>query len=178
MGRQLALADKGCLTKMFEPWHARSDSENMEFNNVAFLKWYTQLIDATQRMCIPQELLNLNTRNISFSLNRHHTFVWPRHAKPSDFHTRPLPFYLDEEILDKEVMSWSGVKHNPHKLGMHYLFVVRVVEEEEFDRGSRVEFAQSRVVTEVSNAIRLRRRGRTPTATSQKDLTRMPQASG
>jgi hypothetical protein len=72
-GRQLAPADKGCLAKMFEPWHSRSDSENMEFNNVTFLKWYNQLIDATQWLCIPQELLNLNTRNIAFGLNHHYT---------------------------------------------------------------------------------------------------------
>jgi hypothetical protein len=65
IGRQLAPADKGCLAKMFEPWHARSDSENMEFNNTTFLKWYNQIIDATQRLHIPQELLNLNTRNIN-----------------------------------------------------------------------------------------------------------------
>jgi hypothetical protein len=67
---------------MFEPWHARSDQENMEFNNVTFAKWYTQLIDATQWWCIPQELLNLNTQNIAFGLNRHNTLVWPRHVKP------------------------------------------------------------------------------------------------
>jgi hypothetical protein len=42
MGRQLAPADKGHLAKMFEPWHARLDQENMEFNNVTFLKWYNQ----------------------------------------------------------------------------------------------------------------------------------------
>ena len=38
MGRQLAPVEKGRLAKMFESWHARSDQENMEFNNVAFAK--------------------------------------------------------------------------------------------------------------------------------------------
>jgi hypothetical protein len=83
MRRQLEPVDKGCLTNIFEPWHAREDSKNMEFNNVAFLKWYNHLIDSTQRMRIPHEILNFHTRNISFSLNRHYTFVFPRHAKPS-----------------------------------------------------------------------------------------------
>jgi hypothetical protein len=106
---------------MFDPWHTRSDSENMEFNNATFLKWFNQLIDATQRLCIPQELLKLNTQNITFGLNQHYTFVWPRHAESEDFHTRSLPFYLDEEAFDKEVMSWPGVKRNPHKSSMHYL---------------------------------------------------------
>jgi hypothetical protein len=32
-----------------------------------------------------------------------------------------LPFYLDEEAFDKEVMSSPGVKCNPCKLGMHYV---------------------------------------------------------
>jgi hypothetical protein len=65
--------------------------------------------------------LNLNTWNITFGLNHHNTLVWPRHARPEDFHSRFLPFYLDEEAFDKEVMSWNGVKCNPHKSGMHYL---------------------------------------------------------
>jgi hypothetical protein len=38
MGRHLAPTDKGCLTNMFEPWHARSDSKNMEFNNTCVPK--------------------------------------------------------------------------------------------------------------------------------------------
>jgi hypothetical protein len=120
-GRQLSPADKGLLAKMFEPWHSRSDSENMEFNNATFLKWYNQLIDATQWLHIPQELLNLNTQNITFGINHHYTFVWSEACKPEDFHTRSLPFYLDEEAFDKEVMSWVGVKRNPRKSGMHYL---------------------------------------------------------
>jgi hypothetical protein len=72
-------------------------------------------------LCILQELLNLNTWKIALSMNHDHTFVWPRHAKREDFNTLMLPFYLDEEAFDKEVMSWPGVKHNPHKSGMHYL---------------------------------------------------------
>jgi hypothetical protein len=31
-----------------------------------------------------------------------------------------IPFYLDEEAFNKEVMSWPRFKHNPHKLGMNY----------------------------------------------------------
>jgi hypothetical protein len=73
----------------------------MEFNNTTFLKWYNQLIDETQWLRIPQELLIQNIRNIAFALNCHYTFVWSRHAKPEDFHMRPLPFYLDEEAFDK-----------------------------------------------------------------------------
>jgi hypothetical protein len=92
---------KGRLAKTFEPWHARLDQENMEFNNVAFAKWYTQLIDVTQQWHITQKLLNLNTQNIAFGMNRHNTLVWSRHEKPEDFHSRFLPFYLDEEAFDK-----------------------------------------------------------------------------
>jgi hypothetical protein len=70
--------------------------------------------------------LKLNTQNITFGLNQHYTFVWLRHAESEDFHTRLLPFYLDEESFDKEVMSWPGVKHNPHKSGMHYLLPPKI----------------------------------------------------
>jgi hypothetical protein len=58
IGRPLALAYKGCLAKMFEPWHSREDLENMTFNSMTLSKWYNGLIDTTQRLCIPQELLN------------------------------------------------------------------------------------------------------------------------
>jgi hypothetical protein len=37
-----------------------------------------------------------------------------------------LPFYLNEEAFDKEVMLWS-VKHNPHKSGMHYIFPIEML---------------------------------------------------
>jgi hypothetical protein len=127
IGRQLKPIDKGNLAKMFEPWHSRLDLENMEFKNATFLKWYNQLIYTTQWLSIPQELLNLNTRNIEFALNRHYTFVWSRHAKPEDFHTRSLPFYLDEEAFDKELMSWNGVKRNPCKSGMHYVLPLELL---------------------------------------------------
>jgi hypothetical protein len=92
---------------MFEPWNARSDSKNMEFNNVVFLKWYTQLIDATQRMCHTTGTLESEHNKYLIHLESPQHFFWPRHAKPSNFNMRPLPFYLDEETLDKEVMSWS-----------------------------------------------------------------------
>jgi hypothetical protein len=94
----------------------------MEFNNVTFMKWYNQLINATQGFCIPQDILNLNKRNITFGINHHYTFFWMRHANLKDFHTRMLPFYLEKESFEKKVMSWNNVKHNPRKLGMHYLF--------------------------------------------------------
>jgi hypothetical protein len=74
-GRPLSPADKGRLENMFEPLHSRSDSKNTTFNNETFLKWYNRLLDATHRLCIPQEFLNLNTWNITFSMNCHHTFV-------------------------------------------------------------------------------------------------------
>jgi hypothetical protein len=134
-GIPLSPVDKGLLAKMFEPWHSRSDSENTMFNNAMFLKWYNQLLDATQRLCIPHELLNLNMRNIAFGLNLHHTFVWPRHVKVEDFHSRMLSFYLDEEAFDKEVMSWPGVKCNPHKSGMHYLLPVELLKKKGQEAG-------------------------------------------
>jgi hypothetical protein len=58
IGRLLALADKGCLVKMFEPWHSRTDSENTNFNTMVFSKLYNGPIDRTQRLRIPHELLN------------------------------------------------------------------------------------------------------------------------
>jgi hypothetical protein len=105
---------------MFEPWHSRSNIENTSFNNTSFSKWYNRLLDTTQRLRIPQEFLNCNMRNIAFSMNHHHTFIWPRYSNREDFHSCMLPFYLDEEAFDKEVMSWPGVKCNPRKSGMHY----------------------------------------------------------
>jgi hypothetical protein len=109
-GRPLALEDKGSLVNMFEPWHSRVDSEKTTFNNTTFSKWYNGLIDATQRLRISQEFLNCNTRNIAFSMNQQHMFVWPRHANMLDFHSRMLLLYLDEEAFEKEVMSWPRVK--------------------------------------------------------------------
>jgi hypothetical protein len=43
--------------------------------------------------------------------------VRPRAADPEKFHTPPLPYYLDEEALDKEVFSWPGVKRVPKSSG-------------------------------------------------------------
>jgi hypothetical protein len=48
--RPLALANKGCLAKMFEPCHSRADLENTSFNNTMFSKWYNGLINTTQRL--------------------------------------------------------------------------------------------------------------------------------
>jgi hypothetical protein len=68
-------------------------------------------------------------------MNRHNTFVWPRHASREHFHTRMLPFYLDEEAFDKEVMSWPGVKRGPHKSGMHYIFPVELLKKKDKEAG-------------------------------------------
>jgi hypothetical protein len=85
-GRPLALADKGHLENMFEPWHSRADSKNTTFKNTVFSKWYNRLIETMQRLCIPHELLKCNMRNIAFRMNRHHMFVWLRYANMEDFH--------------------------------------------------------------------------------------------
>jgi hypothetical protein len=46
-----------------------------------------------------------------------------------------LSFYLDEEAFDKEVMSWPGVKHNPHKSGMHYLLPAELLKKKGQEAG-------------------------------------------
>jgi hypothetical protein len=99
----------------------------MTFNNTMLYKWYNEIIDTTQRLHIPQELLNCNTRNIACIMNRQHMFVWLRYANREDFHSRILSFYLDKESFNKEVMLWLGVKCNPRKLGMHYVFLVEML---------------------------------------------------
>jgi hypothetical protein len=43
--------------------------------------------------------------------------VRPRATDPEKFHTPPLPYYLDEEALDKEVYSCLGVKRVSEILG-------------------------------------------------------------
>jgi hypothetical protein len=103
------------MVKFFDPWKSRPDSENIALNNAGFAKWYNSMIDATQRLCILQEILNCNMRNIAFNMNWHNTFVWLRHASREHFHTRMISFYLDEEDFDKEFMSWPGFKCGPHK---------------------------------------------------------------
>jgi hypothetical protein len=118
-------------------------------------KWYNGLIDATQRLRIPQEILNCNTRNISFSMNRHHTFVWPRHVSKEYFHTRMLPFYLDEEAFDKEVMSWPGVKHNPRKSGMHYILPMELLKKKDKDVEARTKLRSRATESRCSSTIRL-----------------------
>ena len=104
--RPLVLVYKGRLAIFFDPWHSREDSEKTTFNKTTLSKWYNKLIDATQRLCISKELVNYNTRNITFNMNPHHTFVCPRYANREDFHLWMLPFYLDEDSFEKEVMSW------------------------------------------------------------------------
>jgi hypothetical protein len=101
IGIPLVLEDKGHLTKMFEPWHSKVDSKNTTFKSTMFSKCYNGIINATHRFLIPQELLNCNTRNIIFSMNRHHTFVWSRYANMEDFHSRMMSFYLYEEAFEK-----------------------------------------------------------------------------
>jgi len=131
MGRQPTIPDKGCMAKMFEPWQARPDSENTTLNNTTFTKWYNAMIYATEQSRIPKEILNNNTRNIAFNMNQHNTFIWPRHASREHFHTWMLPLYLDEEALDKEVMSWLGVKRGQRKLGMHYIFPAELLKKKD-----------------------------------------------
>jgi hypothetical protein len=46
-----------------------------------------------------------------------------------------LPFYLDEEAFDKEVMSWPGVKHGPRKSGMHYIFPAELLKKKDKEVG-------------------------------------------
>jgi hypothetical protein len=46
-----------------------------------------------------------------------------------------LPFYLDEEAFDKEVMSWPGVKRNLRKSGMHYVFPVELLKKKGQEEG-------------------------------------------
>jgi hypothetical protein len=120
---------------MFDPWHSRSDLENTSFNNTTFLKWYNRLLDTTQRLCIPWEFLNLNMHRISFIMNRHHIFICPRHAKREYFNTWMLPFYLDEEAFNKDVMSWPRVKLNPCKSGIHYLLSMELLKKKGQEAG-------------------------------------------
>jgi hypothetical protein len=58
-----------------------------------------------------------------------------RHVKSEDFHTRSLKFYLDEEAFDKEVISWTCIKHNPCKSGMHYLFSTELLKKKGQEEG-------------------------------------------
>jgi hypothetical protein len=46
-----------------------------------------------------------------------------------------LPFYLDEEAFDKEVMSWPGVKHGQRKSGMHYIFPAELLKKKDNEPG-------------------------------------------
>jgi hypothetical protein len=156
---------------MFEPWHSREDSENTTFNNTTFSKWYNGLIDATQRLHIPQELLNCNTRNIAFSMNRHHTFVWPRYANREDFHSWMLSFYLDEEAFDKEVMSWPGVKHNPRKSGMHYVFPTELLKKKGKEAGVGPSSGPEAQKKEALAQTGLQRRGGDTTIRAQEEDT-------
>jgi DNA-binding transcriptional regulator/RsmH inhibitor MraZ len=136
--RQLVLVQKGHMEKMFEPWHSRADLENTAFKNSTFSKWYNAMIDTTQRLCIPQELLNCNMGNISFIMNRHHTVVWSRHVYREEFYSRMMSFYLDEEAFKKEVILWPGVKHNPRKSRMHYILPAELLKKKGKEAGVRL----------------------------------------
>jgi hypothetical protein len=46
-----------------------------------------------------------------------------------------LPFYLDEEAFDKEVMSWPGVKHGQRKSGMHYILPLELLKKKDNEPG-------------------------------------------
>jgi hypothetical protein len=46
-----------------------------------------------------------------------------------------LSFYLDEEAFDKEVMSWPGVKRNPRKSGMNYVFPIDLMKKKGHEAG-------------------------------------------
>jgi hypothetical protein len=48
---------------------------------------------------------------------------------------RSLPFYLDEKSFDNEVLSWVGVKCNPHKSGMHYLLPPEILKKKGQEEG-------------------------------------------
>jgi hypothetical protein len=43
--------------------------------------------------------------------------------------------HLDEEALDKEVISWTGVKCNPHKSRMHYILLVELLKKKGKEAG-------------------------------------------
>jgi hypothetical protein len=60
-------------------------------------------------------------------MKHHNTLVWLRHANLEEFHSRLLLFYLNEEEFDKEFMSRTGIKCNPCKSGMHYLFPIDIM---------------------------------------------------
>jgi hypothetical protein len=51
-------------------------------------------------------------------MNHDFTFVRPLGVAPSIFHTPPFPFYLDEEIMDKEVTAWPGVTKEQKRSGV------------------------------------------------------------
>jgi hypothetical protein len=65
-------------------------------------------------------LLNRHTHNILFAMNRDHNFVWPLGVAPSLFYMKSLPFYLDEVMLDKEVIAWPGVTVEKKKTSVSY----------------------------------------------------------
>jgi hypothetical protein len=46
-----------------------------------------------------------------------------------------ISFYLYEEAFDTEVMSWTRVKCNLHKLGMHYLLLVKILKKRVHEEG-------------------------------------------
>jgi hypothetical protein len=46
-----------------------------------------------------------------------------------------LPFYLDEEAFDKEVMLWTSAKNNLRKYGMHYLLPIDILNKKGQEEG-------------------------------------------
>jgi hypothetical protein len=53
-------------------------------------------------------------------MNHDFTFVRPLGVASSIFHTPPLPFYLDEAILDKEIMALPRVTKEKKRSGITY----------------------------------------------------------
>jgi hypothetical protein len=62
-------------------------------------------------------------------------FVWPRRVNREYFYSRMLSFYLDEEAFDKELMSWTGVKCNLCKSGMHYILPTKMMKKKSKEVG-------------------------------------------
>jgi hypothetical protein len=109
-GQSLSHAPEQSYHQALRPWHSHTATTHSKDHDDAFLQWHNDLISATQRpKDSMQVLLNRHTHNIWFGMNHDFTFVRPLGVAPSIFHTPPFPFYLDEEIMDKEVTAWPGV---------------------------------------------------------------------
>lgn len=61
-------------------------------------------------MRVPQPLLDRHAYQIRFYIDHNNFYLHLKDVDKDEFHTRPLHYYLLEEALHKEVMSWPGVK--------------------------------------------------------------------